>query len=198
MNYRGICKLIIIFVALISSIIFMFFTNQYLSISNLSTALLFLFIIFDYLLIIFRKKHKSFKSIYFISGVVVIITCYHLYFFIHNYILFNSLEVDASWFYLLILFLLFIDSFMDIKKKSNQLNDILTIIVCLLISFVHYRYYLEPRFIHHLTKLPDMSSFGIGLQDSYMYVTKYYLLFISILFVLFVHKKITNFHIKSE
>ena len=119
MNYRGICKLIIIFVALISSIIFMFFTNQYLSISNLSTALLFLFIIFDYLLIIFRKKHKSFKSIYFISGVVVIITCYHLYFFIHNYILFNSLEVDASWFYLLILFLLFIDSFMDIKKNHR-------------------------------------------------------------------------------
>ena len=192
MNYRGFIKFIFVFISFISSVIFMFVTNKSFSIHYISTALLFCFGIIDYILIMFKNKHYDNKSIYFISVIVAILFFYHVYNIVHEYISFQSFSFDISWYYLFILVILMIDSLFDIKRESSFLNDVLTIIVCLIISLVHYRYYLEPNFIHNMVKLPDMSSFGIGLQDSYFYVTKYYVWFLYVLIVIFIHKKTLN------
>ena len=90
MNWRGMLKLLIIFITFISSVIFMFITNKDLSIDNISTALLFFFITFDYILIMLRKRFPVRKCIYFISVIVCICFLYHIYLIISEYISWKS------------------------------------------------------------------------------------------------------------
>ena len=186
-------KKIIILLMFIISLFFMFITNQNLTIDHISTALLFFFCLFDYILIQLKNKHHTLSAIYVISFVTIVILFYHLYYIISTY----SSSIDFSWYYLLIITIWVIDAFIFKKTKNDSLNNILMIIVCFFIILIHIRYYLEPHFIHHLMHLTNWSSFGVGLQDSYLYVTQYYPCFTIILIILIIHQKIFEFGIKK-
>ena len=192
MNYRNLLKLLFIFITLFISVFFMFVTNQNLTIEYFYTAFLFVFILLDYILIIFIKKYNTKKSIYFVTGIILLLGIFNIYSMVCEYIDTKFVSFDSVWYYLLFLFIMFIDAMIDIKKKTNKLNDVLLMLVCLFISFIHYRYYMDSNFIHNMMKLPLFSGVSVDLSYSYHYVSQYYWLFIIILLVLFVHKKIVN------
>lgn len=144
-----------------------------------------------------KPKQRKPQKIYYISLTIISLinlamVIYYLYYLIHGYIHWNSLEIYPDLYYLILLCITLITSIFDLNKNTNKLNDILTIITCTIITLVFYRYYIEPHFLHNLVKLEGAM---VG-NTSYHYIHQYYNLFSIMLLVLLIQNKINTYQTK--
>jgi len=194
MNHRAILKILFLFITFIISCIFLF--TKY----NIEALRYFIFLIPILIQIILtnkfiskNKKSKLFLIVFIIISLIdIIIISLPFIYTLNEFIRFGSFNLEVEFYYLIIIWITFILSFYDIKKDTNRLNDILTIIVSLIISLVHYRYYIDPKFLHNLINLEG----AIVLSNSYNYVSQYYLSFFIMYIVLLIQKIINNITIK--
>lgn len=137
-----------------------------------------------------NKKPKKFYYIILsiVSSINIFLIIYYLYYLISEYINCNSININIDFYYLIILNIIFSISIFDLKKDTNKQNDILTIITCIIISLVHYRYFLDPHFLHNLVNL---DSATVGNTSSH-YIYQYYPYFIIMLSTLLIQRKINN------
>lgn len=187
MNKRILLKVLFLLITTIISIFYILFTSNS-SIYLLST-LLFIFISLYIILNNLNKNNSLYKSLNFLKTLNIIIIIIYIINLIITYTKYNTLELHPENYYFLILWIILLNNIFNLKKESNKLNDILTIIVCTFISLIHYRYYIDPNFLHNMMKL-DINS--IILQNSYNYINQYYILFTIILLILHIHNKILN------
>lgn len=193
MNHRIILKNIILLITCIISMFFLIQTSTYTIEFPVST-LLFIFTTFNIILINLNKNNNLNSSIKFISILCIFFLILYIINFINRYIELNLITNDSAFFYRYILWITLLTNLFSIKKESNKLNDILTIIVCILISIIHYRYYIDPKFIHNLMNL---SKDSIILQNGYNYILQYYYTFAIILLILYIQNIILNINIKN-
>ena len=188
MNLRATLKLFFLIITFIISSIFF--------IIDMDTIVVHLFLIPIAIQIIitknFRKKGPKSKVFYIIFGIITFIDVgillIPIIISLNNLIQYNYIEWNFNICYLIILWITLMLSCYDIKKETNSLNDILTIIVSLVVCLIHYRYYVDPKFLHNLIDL----STSYVLQNSYGYVRQYYNLFIVMYVVLLINKWINN------
>ena len=192
MNPRGILKLLFVLISFLLSSFFIFFSSN-LYIFEYPASIFYLFPIGVFVIFLEigkrRKLKKFWKKIY--VGVVAInigMVVYYVYKVIEMYLKFRIIESNLAFYYSILMMILLISSFFDIKGESDKLNDFLTIITCIMITLVVYRYEVDPNFLHNLLKIKDPNNFV--LQDSYHYVTQYYPSFIAVLLVLLIQKNI--------
>jgi len=191
---KKILKLLLLSITYIISIYFMFYTNSF-TIEFPSSTFLFIFTIFEIILIKRNKNQKYTKSIKFLSLLNLIFLTIYLINHIIDYTNYHHITNDSSFLYLFIISITLLITIFDIKKQSNKLNDILTIIICFLICLIHYRYYLDSNFIHNILTLTKDSTF---LQNSYNYISQYYSLFAIIFIILFIQNIINNIQTKKR
>ena len=199
MNQRAILKLLFLTITLIISNIYIFFTAEAIYFNSPATPLYLIPITFLIIILKQKKKPKKHSRIfhilyYLICSINIILFLYYLYVIIFNYIKWNYIEPNFAFYYLVILHTSFILSLYDLKKDTNKLNDILTIITCLIISIVHYRYYIDPHFLHNLVNLEDAM---VG-NTSGSYINQYYNCFSIMFLTVLIHKEIQNIHSKSN
>jgi len=193
MNHRIILKNIILLITCIISMFFLIQTSTYTIEFPVST-LLFIFTTFNIILINLNKNNNLNSSIKFISILCIFFLILYIINFINRYIELNLITNDSAFFYRYILWITLLTNLFSIKKESNKLNDILTIIVCILISIIHYRYYIDPKFIHNLMNLKTDS---LILQNGYNFISQYYYLFSIILLILYIQNLILNIKTKN-
>lgn len=139
------------------------------------------------------QKRKPGKIYYFCltitSLINLVLIIYYIYYFISGYLHWNSLEIYPNLYYLILLMCTLVANIFNLKKNTNKLNDILTIIACTIITLVFYRYYIDPKFLHNLVKLDDAM---VG-NTSYHYIHQYYNLFSIMLITLLIQNKTNNY-----
>lgn len=193
MNLRAGLKLLFLIITFIISSIYIIGTYESIIYHILLVPMALLIITLK-----LKPKQRKTKKVYYICLVItslinIVIVAYYIYYFIYGYLHWNSLEVYPDLYYLNLLWITLIHSIFDLKKETNKLNDILTIIVCTIITLVFYRYYIDPRFLHNLINLHD----AIVGNTSYHYIHQYYNLFSIMLLILLIHKKINNYPLKN-
>jgi len=192
MNGKSFIKNILLIIMILISCIFIFTSTPANTLSGIGTRPLFIPLTIALNLLLLNKNKKTkFKKICLIILTTInsIWLIYHTYELIHYYIKWNYLELDISFIYLITIFTILITSLPDIKKETNKLNDILTIITTLLIILIHYRFYLDQNFLHNLINLNYNSH---NLQERFDYITQYYFIFIVMYTSLYIHKTIIS------
>lgn len=199
MNPRSGLKLLFLTITLIISSIYIFISAE--AIYFYSPANPLYLIPITLLIIILKQKNKKkkhqkiFNFIFTIICLInILLFIYYLYIIISNYIKWNYIEPNFAFYYLIILYTSFILSIFDLKKDTNKLNDILTIIICFIITLVHYRYYIDTHFLHNLVNL-DNAMVG---NTSNNYINQYYNCFTIMLLTLLIHKKVQNLILKKS
>lgn len=193
MNPRALLKLLFLIIAFIISSIYMITTYN-----SITCHLLLIPIALLIITLKLKPNQRNPKKFYYIclattSLINIALIIYYIYYFIHGYIHWNSLEIYPDLYYLILLWINLIASIFDVKKDTNKLNDILTMIASGIITLVFYRYYIDPHFLHNLVKL-DGAMVG---NTSYHYIHQYYNLFSIMLLVLLIQNKINNYHEKK-
>lgn len=188
MNPRASLKLLLLIITFLMSSIYIY-TIADTFIYNIVLIPLTLLIITLNL----KPQNKKPKKFYYIilsivSSINIFLIIYYLYYLISEYINCNSININIDFYYLIILNIIFSISIFDLKKDTNKQNDILTIITCIIISLVHYRYFLDPHFLHNLVNL---DSATVGNTSSH-YIYQYYPYFIIMLSTLLIQRKINN------
>lgn len=193
MNLRALLKLLFLIITFIISSIYMITTYDSIICHLLLIPITLLIITLN----LKPQKRKPGKIYYFCliitSLINISLIIYYIYYFIHGYLHWNSLEIYPDLYYLILVWISLIATIFDIKKDTNSLNDILTIISCTIITLVFYRYYIDPHFLHNLVKL-DGTMVG---NTSYHYIHQHYNLFSIMLLVLLIQNKINNYQRKT-
>ncbi len=188
MNMRAVFRTLLLFITFMISFITLFVITEEYSV-GVNCCLLLIFGIME-LIFVKRNDSNKYRSIIIfltlMNGGLVI---YEFFEFLRQYMDSHFISIGYDCYYVWILFVLLIDSVMDCKRESQKLNDVLYMVVSFMICLVHYRYYLDPLFLHNLYR---SGIDDIVLQNSYQYVSQYYLIFSLMLIVLFVHKIIFN------
>lgn len=186
MNKRASLKLLFLTITFLISSIYIITTYK---------LLIYHLILIPIALLIITIKLKPKKSkIYYLWLIIIILinallVIYYIYYFIKGYIHWNSLEIYPDLYYIILLWITLISSIFDLKKETNILNDILTIITSIIISLVFYRYYVDSKFLHNLIKLDN----AIVGNTSYHFIHQYYNLFSIMLLTLLIQNKINNY-----
>jgi hypothetical protein len=186
MNKRGLIKYIFILITAIISFYFMFTSDINVTIIPVLFIFIFALTIFMF---VYRNNIKKFKFIYDVSLMLLMVftvACFalSLYDIIKCYL--NSscgIEVESigTTLYILLLFIMILFGIKDIYTKTNKTNDILTIVISSLIILIHIRYYLEPNFVHKLTKGNEFILY------KYQYITQNYIYFTIMYIISIIH-----------
>lgn len=170
MNYRGMLKSIFVFITFIISFIFIIIQYQYPAFFYPASPIYFLTI---GLLVFFyemnrRKKFTGWKKKLFIFVIIfnVGLIVYYVIQLLIQYVIFHSLESNITFYYSLLLWILLICSLFDCREETSFLNDILTIVTCVVITLVFYRYEVDPNFRRVLSS----SHYVIQYYSSFVFV----------------------------
>lgn len=189
MNGKSFIKNILLLIMFLISCVFLLTNPQ--SFFGIGTRPLFipLTLSLNHLLISKRNSSNKFLKICFVLLTILnsLWFIYHTYELISHYLKWNDMEFDIHYLYLICISITFFTSLPDLKKETNSINDILTIITTILIILIHYRYYLDKNLLHNLIHL---SYNATSLQNRFTYITQYYPTFITMYTFLFLHKKI--------
>lgn len=192
MNHRGILKSLFVFITCIVSLIFILFTQKSFSIYY-PANIFYLFPLGIMVILYERKRQKTYigwiKKMYWLVIILNIgILIYYLFQTMIQYMKFATISTNLSFYYLIIIWIFFLSSLFDCQNETSSLHDWLTIIVCIVITLVFYRYWTDANFLHNLLKISDQNSMTVQL--SYKYVEQYYPLFIFGLLALIIQRNI--------
>lgn len=199
MNPRAILKQLFLTITLIISTIYMFITSEAIYFDYSSSPLYLIPITFLIIMLKLKKKKRKHNKIFQVFFILIcllniLLAVHYLYTIITDYIKWNSIQLDFALYYLIILYMSFLLNIFNLKKETNQLNDILTIITCLIISAVHYRYYIDSHFLHNLVNI-DNAMTG---STSYAYINQYYSCFVMMYLTLLIHQAIQTSSFKHQ
>lgn len=182
MNYRGMLKALFVLITFIISFVFIIIQNSYTAFFYPASPIYFLTV---GLLVFFyemnkRKKFMDWKRklLIFIIILNVGLGVYYIVQLVIQYANFHSLDSNIAFYYSLLLWILLIVSLFDSRGESSLLNDILTIVTCVVITLVFYRYEIDPNFGRILS--------------SYHYVTQYYYSFAFVIMALLIQRGVVR------
>lgn len=177
MNKRGIISFIFVFLATLISFYFMIFTSMIFSNESIWTLLLISIIpitIFMYQELKYIKKPKI-KFIYDILLLLLTIASIGIIIYIAYTIISCAFSENCSYelftiytiLYIPTIVAIFLLSIPNIFRKTNKLNDYLTIIASIIIVLIHLRYYIDPNLLNNI--YPNMSGNDIFVTQDYIY-----------------------------
>ena len=194
MNPRACFKYLLLIIGFVCSCFFMIITNK---LSDLGLFGIFGGILLSFNILMFNKKssvkkdNKMFKIFFLILTILdVLIWGNYICLVIREFISFGTIDFRVSYIYFTVFCIMVVNDFWDIFKSSNILYDVLVMMVCIMVIFVHYRYYIDGRLLHNLLGVRDVNS--VILQHSYIYITQYYWLFSIMYIVLIINKRLNN------
>lgn len=195
MNKSGLIKFVFVFIAAAVSLYFMITVNGSGFDSVFNIVMIFDFII---ALAIYmfsnRKKVIKNKFIYNVTfELLSVFSLIYILFFMYSQIsCYFSIDCEIepntifTLIYPVLFFIMVLFSFRDIFNKTYKNNDILTILVSILIIFIHCRYYLEPAFTN------DLIGNDSYVQHDYYYVAQNYVYFVIMYLVILIHRKVNK------
>lgn len=196
MNKSGLIKYILIILSFLCSIYFLATNFTEFGTNILFPIIFYVLIAIIIFIFIKRKKIAKSKAIYniiTIISIVLLASTLALYIYTKVSCYFSSsclisFEMEKVAIYIILSVLMLLFCFKDIYSKTNSVNDILTVVTCLLIMFIYLRYYLDPGFAHNILNI-DMKD--VYKSSSYIYITQNYIYF-SIMYVLILFHKLVN------
>lgn len=183
MNNRNILKILLVVAMYVFSCIFIYSnkllwvyeTNNWLYINLLP-------IILPVNIFLLKKKNKFIIIFSVINGLFLGMEIINM---VMGYFEYGSVMIE--YFYLVVISYVLISSILNFRKNESVTNDLLMCGISFLVIVIHMRYYFDNSFLHNLLNITDRNS--IILQNSYNYVTSYYVYFIIMFLVVLVNQR---------
>ena len=179
MNKRGLIKLMFVFLAFFISFYFMNFETKILGIQSIS--LLFVLSIIPLTIFMYQElKYIKNLKIKFVYDVVLLLftigSICEIIFFVYNILscIFSTtcshdIAAISSIIYVPTIVSALLISITSVYRKTNKLNDYLTIIVSIIIIFIHLRYYFDNNLLNNIYPNSNNTEYYVFVTQNYIY-----------------------------
>lgn len=183
MNKRGLITFIFVFLVTVLSFYFMIFVSKNLGAESILSLLLISVIPITIFMYQELKNIKGTKLKFIYDVLLMIFSIVSLLLVIYVVYTFISCNLDENCSYDIIsigvalyiptMITIFLISISNIFRKTNKLNDYLTIITSIIILFTYLRYYLDSNLLNNIYPKSNFEYYNFVLQNYIYYVVMY-------------------------